>query len=378
MFGLLDEEQLAIQETIQRFARERITPYATQWDEEEHFPGELLEPLANLGLMGMTVPEAYGGSQLSRFSAAVVYEALAAGDLSVAVWLSVHNMVAGIIAHYGNARQRQRWLEPMAQGQALGAFSLSEAGAGSDPASLQTTAEREGDSYLLNGTKLWVTSGPVAKHFVVMARTRGAAISAFIIEAGTPGFHVGKVERKMGLHASPTSELIFADCRIPTDQRLGEEGQGLRIALSALDGGRVNIAAAATGVAQAALEVAIAYARERRQFGRAIAEYQGIQFLLADMATQVDAARLLTYRAAAMLEAQGTATREAAMAKLFATDMAMRVTTDAVQVLGGAGYVRDFPVERYMRDVKVTQIFEGTNQIQRIVIARSLLQQGRH
>jgi len=267
----------------------------------------------------------------------------------------------------------------MTAGDLLGAFSLSEAGSGSDPAGLRATARRTDDGYVLNGTKLWVTSGNVADVIIVMARTSdksgGAGISAFIVEKGTPGFAIGKLERKMGLHSSPTAELIFDECRISVAQRLGEEGQGLRIALSALDGGRVNIGAGATGVAQAAFTVARDYARERKQFGQPIADFQGIQFMLADMAMQIDAARLLVYRAASLLDAHGTATKEAAEAKCFATDMAMRVTIDAIQVLGGAGYVRDWPLERFMRDIKVTQIFEGTNQIQRVVIARALLKE---
>ena len=377
MFGVLDAEQLAIQETVRRFAREQIAPHAARWDEEGAFPRPLLVGLAELGLTGMTVPDAYDGSALSRLTAAIVYEALASADLSVAVWLSVHNMVAGIVARFGNTAQKQQWLPPLARGTVLGAFCLSESGAGSDPASLATTATRSGDHYILNGTKSWVTSGTEADLFVVMARTGSSAgnstISAFLVKAGTIGLRPGKVERKMGLHASPTCEIVLDQCRIPATQRLGEEGQGLKIALSALDGGRINIAAAATGTAQAALDIAIGYAKERRQFGHEIAEYQGIQFLLADMAMQIEAARLLTYRAASVLDHQGSATQEASIAKCFATDAAMRVTTDAVQVLGGAGYVRDWPLERFMRDVKVTQIFEGTNQIQRIVIARSLL-----
>lgn len=377
MFGVLDEDQVAIQAAVTRFARERIAPFATDWDEREHFARELLPALAQLGLLGMTIPERYGGSAMTRFNAALAYEAIAGGDLAVTVWLGVHNMVAGIIARFGDEEQRGRFLPGMATGAILGAFSLSEANAGSDAASLRTRARRDGDDYILDGAKLWVTSGGVADVVAVFARTSAepgsAGISAFLVERGAPGFAVAKTERKMGLHASPTAELVFTECRVPARQRLGAEGQGLRIAFSALDTGRINIAAGATGLAQAALDVAIAYSLERHQFGHAIAEFQAMQFMLADMATQIEAARLLTYRAAAALDAHGSATREAAMAKLFATDTAMAVTTNAVQVLGGAGYVRDWPVERYMRDAKVTQIFEGTNQIQRVIIARSLL-----
>jgi alkylation response protein AidB-like acyl-CoA dehydrogenase len=377
MFFQLDEEQQAIQATVARFAREQIAPHAAEWDVSEHFPRELFRPLADLGLAGMTIPETHGGTDLSRLTLAIVYETLAMTDLSVVVWLAVHNMVAGIIARWADDELRQRYLPGMAAGELLGAFSLSEAGAGSDPTGLRATARRDGASYVLNGTKLWVTSGNVADVFVVMARTSdapgGAGISSFLVPGSTPGIAAGKVEHKMGLHASPTTELIFTDCRIPATHRLGAEGQGLRIALSALDGGRVNIAAGATGVAQAACDIACDYARERQQFGHPIAEFQAIQFMLADMAIQIDAARLLAYRAATLLDERGHATKEAAIAKCFATDSAMRVTTDAIQVLGGYGYTRDWPLERFMRDIKVAQIFEGTNQIQRVVIARALL-----
>ncbi len=379
MFGVLEAEQIDIQQTVSRFAYEQIAPHAGKWDETGHFPRELMAPLAQLGLTGMTVSERYGGADLSRLSAAVAYEALAMADLSVVVWLGVHNMVAGIINRFGNTEQQERWLPAMVRGERLGAFCLSEAEAGSDAASLRTTARRDGDRYVLDGAKMWVTSGNVADVYVVMARTSdapgGAGIAAFLVEAGTPGITIAKVERKMGLHASPTAEIVFTSCVVPAAQRLGEEGQGLHIALSALDGGRINIAAAANGVAQAALDIALRYATQRQQFKHQIAEFQAIQFMLADMAMNIDAARLLTYRAAALLDEKGNATKEAAMAKCFATDNAMRVTTDAVQVLGGAGYVHDWPLERFMRDVKVTQIFEGTNQIQRIVIARALIKQ---
>jgi alkylation response protein AidB-like acyl-CoA dehydrogenase len=376
MFWQLDAEQQAIQATVARFAREQIAPHAAEWDETHHFPREIVRPLADLGLTGMTIPEAFGGLALSKFTVALVYETLAHTDLSAVVWLAVHNMAAGMLARFGTAEQQHRYLPAMARGDWLGAFSLSEAHAGSDPASLRATARRDGDSYILNGTKMWVTSGSVADVVVVMARTGGAGakgISAFIVETSTPGVAVGKIERKMGLHASPTTELIFTDCRIPAANRLGEEGQGLAFALTTLDVGRVNIGAGATGVAQAAFEIARDYARERIQFGQPIAEFQAVQFMLADMVMQIDAARLLTYRAATLLDEQGDAVKEAAEAKCFATDMAMRVTTDAIQVLGGAGYVSDYPLERFMRDVKITQIFEGTNQIQRIVIAREVL-----
>lgn len=375
----LDAEQSDIRALARQFTEAYITPHASMWDEENFFPRETYTRMAELGLMGMTTPESYGGSALSRLAGALVYEELARGDMATAVGLSVHNMVTGSIARFGCEEQRQRWVVGMASGELLGAFSLSESASGSDAASLQCRAERSGDGYVLNGSKMWVTNGGEAEVYMVMARTmpgRGAAgISCFLVDKGTPGFSFGKTERKMGLHSSPTRELIFNDCQLSPQQRLGEEGQGFKIALSSLDGGRVNIGAIAVGVAQAAFETATRYAHEREQFGQNISGFQAIQFMLADMAMKIEAARLLVYEAAYKLDTGQSAGMYAAMAKCFATDMAMEVTTNAVQVLGGAGYVRDYPVERYMRDIKVAQIFEGTNQIQRVVIARSLLSQ---
>jgi alkylation response protein AidB-like acyl-CoA dehydrogenase len=373
----LDEEQADIRDMVRRFTEQEITPHAEDWDEHNCFPREIYTKLAQLGLMGITTPEEYGGSALSRLAGALVYEELAKGDMATAVGLSVHNMITGSIARFGNVEQRNRWVPKLAAGELLGAFSLSEAAAGSDAANLQCRAERQGDVYVLNGTKLWVTNGGEADIYLLMARTgegKGAAgISCFVVEKGTPNFSFGKIERKMGLHSSPTRELIFEHCKIPSAHRVGEEGQGFKIALSSLDGGRINIGAIAVGVAQAAFEVARNYAREREQFSHPIGAFQGVQFLIADMAIKIEAARLLVYEAAYKLDQGQSAGMYASMAKCFATDTAMEVTTNAVQVLGGAGYVRDYPVERYMRDVKVSQIFEGTNQIQRVVIARALL-----
>ena len=373
----LNEEQSEIRDMVRRFTTQEISPHAEVWDEEHHFPREVFHQMGELGLMGMTTPEAYGGSELSRLTAALVYEELAQGDMATAVGLSVHNMITGSLARFSNEEQRARWVTKLASGELLGAFSLSEAEAGSDAANLQCRAERQGETYVLNGTKMWVTNGGEADIYLLMARTqpgsRSAGITSFIVEKGTPGFSFGKTERKMGLHSSPTRELIFDNCVIPVANRIGEEGQGYRIALSSLDSGRINIGAVAVGVAQAAFETARNYARERQQFGHAISAYQGIQFMLADMAMKIEASRLLVYEAASKLDAGENAAMYTSMAKCFATDAAMEVTTNAVQVLGGAGYVRDYPVERYMRDIKVAQIFEGTNQIQRIVIARSLL-----
>jgi alkylation response protein AidB-like acyl-CoA dehydrogenase len=372
-----NEEQADIRSTVRHFTEQEITPHAGIWDENNYFPREIYTQMATLGLMGMTIPEEHGGSMLNRLTGTLVYEELAKGDMATAGGLSVHNMVAGSIARFGNDEQRQRWVSRLASGELLGAFSLSEGGAGSDAASLQCRAERVDDAYIINGSKMWVTNGGEADIYLLMARTSAmqgsAGIACFVVEKGTPGFSFGKTERKMGLHSSPTRELIFEECSVPASNRLGEEGQGFKIALSSLDGGRINIGAITVGVAQAAFETATAYAREREQFGKSISEFQGIQFMLADMAMKIEAARLLVYEAAYKLDQGQNASMAAAMAKCFATDMAMEVTTNAVQVLGGAGYVRDYPVERYMRDVKVAQIFEGTNQIQRIVIARALL-----
>ena len=373
----LDEEQIDIRDMVRRFTGQEITPHAERWDEEHIFPRDIYSKMADLGLMGMTTPETYGGSALSRLTNALVYEELAKGEMATAVGLSVHNMVTGSIARFGSEQQRRRWVPGLASGRLLGAFSLSEADSGSDAASLQCRAERRSECYALNGTKMWVTNGGEADIYLLMARTgdrQGASgISCFVVEKGTPGFSFGKTERKMGLHSSPTRELIFEECCIPVENRIGEESLGFKIALSSLDGGRVNIGAIAVGVAQAAFETARDYARTRQQFGQHIGAFQGIQFLLADMAMKIEAARLLVYEAAYKLDTGQDAGMYASMAKCFATDTAMEVTTNAVQVLGGAGYVRDYPVERYMRDVKVAQIFEGTNQIQRVVIARALL-----
>ena len=375
----LSAEQSDIRDMARRFTEQEITPHASVWDEENYFPREVYAHMAELGLLGMTTPEQYDGSLLTRLSAVLVYEQVARGDMATAVGLSVHNMITGSLAQYGSEEQRQRWVPRLATGQLLGAFfSLSEAASGSDAASLQCRAQRQGEHYRLNGSKLWVTNGGEAEVYLLVARTDAgsgpAGISCFVVEKGTPGFTFGKTERKMGLHSSPTRELLFNDCLIPVGNRIGEEGQGFKIALSALDGGRVNIGAIAVGVAQAAFESACGYAREREQFGKPIGAFQGIQFLLADMAMKIEAARLLVYEAAYKLDQDvNNSAMYASMAKCFATDAAMEVTTNAVQVLGGAGYVRDYPVERYMRDVKVAQIFEGTNQIQRIVIARALL-----
>ncbi len=374
----LNEEQTDIRDMVRRFTEQEITPHAEEWDETHHFPRKVYSKMAELGLMGMTTPEELGGTMLSRLVGAIVYEELAKGEMATSVGLSVHNMVTGSLARFGNEEQRTRWVPRLASGELLGAFSLSESASGSDAASLQCRAERNGDTYILNGSKLWVTNGGEADVYLLMVRTSpsttgSSGITCMVVEKDTPGFNFGKTERKMGLHSSPTRELLFEDCKVPVANRIGEEGQGFKLALASLDGGRINIGAVAVGVAQAAFDTACSYARERKQFNKPIATFQGIQFMLADMAMKIEASRLLVYKAACKLDAGQSAGMHASMAKCFATDAAMDITTNAVQILGGAGYVRDYPAERYMRDVKVSQIFEGTNQIQRVVIARALL-----
>ena len=377
MFFRLTDEQREIRDLVRKFAQKEIAPNAEHWDEAGTFPDGLVRQMGELGLAGMYVPEELGGAQLSRLTAAIIFEEVGKADMSTAVWLSVHNMVNGLINKFGNEEQRRRWVPRMSAGELLGAFALSEAHAGSDAANVRCVARRDGDAYVVNGTKFWVTSAGVADLYAVMVRTSEKAgshgITTLIVEKDTPGFSIGKIERKMGLHSSPTGELVFENCRVPAANRLGDEGEGLRIALSSLDGGRINIGAIATGVAQAALDVATRYAQERIAFAKPIGAFEGIQFLLADMAMKIEASRLMVYEAGFKMDEGESPSLYASMAKCFATDTAMQVTTDAVQVLGGAGYVRDWPVERYMRDVKAAQIFEGTNQIQRLVIARALL-----
>ncbi|HEV2404032.1 MAG TPA: acyl-CoA dehydrogenase family protein, partial [Ktedonobacterales bacterium] len=307
MFSTLTDEQQEIREQVRRFAQNEIAPHAEAWDEESHFPREVFQPLAEMGLTGLLAPEDLGGTQMSRLTGALIYEEIGGADMSTAVWLAVHNMVTGLIAKFGDDAQRRRWVPGMTSGDLLGAFSLSEAHAGSDAANVKCAARREGDSYILNGTKYWVTSAGVADVYAVMARTSEASgsrgVSTLIVEKDTPGFTIGKVERKMGMHSSPTGELIFENCRVPAANLLGKEGDGLKIALSSLDGGRINIGAIATGVAQAALDVSVRYAQERMAFGKPIGAFEGLQFLLADMAMKVEASRLMVYQAGARMDA---------------------------------------------------------------------------
>lgn len=372
----LPEDLLAMQRAVREFARAELAPVATELDRAPRFPWETLRKMGELGLLGMLTPEEYGGAGLDTLSYVVLLEEIAAVDASHATIMSVTNgLPQSMLLKHGTEAQRQRYLPRLASGEWIGAFCLSEPHAGSDPAAMTTRARRDGDHYILDGVKAWITHGGQADFYTVMARTsddRSRGISCFLVPADTPGLSADRPERKMGLTASHTTMLRFDGVRIPADQRIGAEGQGLSIALSSLDAGRLGIAAVATGLAQAALDTAVDYARQREAFGKPIIEHQGLAFLLADMAAAVETARAATLRAARLKDSGLPYSKEASIAKLIATDNAMRVTTDAVQVLGGYGYTRDFPVERYMREAKVMQIFEGTNQIQRLVIGRHL------
>ena len=362
---------------VRDFARNEVAPTAAERDENERFDREIFDQMAELGLTGIPWPEEYGGIGSDYLAYAIAVEELSRVCASTGVTLSAHTSLAGWpIFKFGTEEQKQKYLRPMAEGKKIGAYGLTEPGSGSDSSAMKTTARLDGDHYLLNGSKIFITNGGVADIYVVFALTdpekKQKGISAFIIEAGFPGFSVGKKEKKLGIRSSPTTEIIFQDCKVPVENRLGAEGDGFKIAMKTLDGGRNGIAAQAVGIAQGALDAAVDYARERHQFGKPIAANQGISFKLADMATSIEAARLLTYQAA-WLESNGKPYgKESAMAKLFAGDTAMKVTTEAVQIFGGYGYTKDYPVERYMRDAKITQIYEGTQEIQRLVISRMI------
>jgi alkylation response protein AidB-like acyl-CoA dehydrogenase len=356
-------------------AKDELAPIASRYEEEGRFPREQFRLLGRSGLLGLPYPERWGGGAVPYEVYLQVLEEIAGAWMTMGVGLSVHVMSCYALTEYGTDEQRERWLGDMLGGELLGAYALSEPHAGSDAAALSTRATRDGDRFVVNGTKAWITHGGRADFYTTMVRTsehRTRGISCLLVDAGTPGLSASPPERKMGLTGSPTTQLIFDDARVDADRMLGQEGHGLKIALSALSSGRLGIAACAVGLAQAALDEAVAYAKQRPQFGKPIIEFQGVEFLLADMAAAVESSRA-TYLEAARRRDRGLPfQRQASIAKLIATDAAMRVTTDAVQVLGGAGYTKDFPVERYMREAKVPQIFEGTNQIQRMVIAREL------
>lgn len=374
---ILNEEHQMIRDALRSFAQERLAPQAAKWDKEAHFPKEELAELAALGAFGVAVPEELGGAGLDYLSLALVLEEIAAGDGGTSTIISVNNCpVCSIAMMYANDAQKEQWLRPLAQGKMLGAFALTEPHTGSDASALRTTATRDGDFYVLNGTKQFITSGKNGDVAIVMAVTDKAAgkrgISAFWVPTNTPGYIVAGIEHKMGQHSSDTAQILLENCRIPAENLIGAEGQGYKIALSGLEGGRIGIASQSVGMARAAFDAALAYSRERESFGKPIYEHQAVQFRLADMATRIEAARQLIWHAASMKDAGLPCLKEAAMAKLFASEMAERVVSEAMQIFGGYGYVTDFPIERIYRDVRVCQIYEGTSDIQKILIARAL------
>jgi hypothetical protein len=376
---LLTEEQEMIRDSLHAFAQERLAPFAAEWDRNHTFPREALQELAGLGALGMVVPEAWGGAGMDYMSLALALEEIAAGDGATSTIVSVQNSLAcGIPNRYGTDAQKERWLRPLARGEKLGCFCLTEPHVGSDAAALKTTAARDGDHWVINGVKQFITTGREADVAIVFAVTDKAAgkkgISCFIVDTKTPGYVVARIEEKMGQKASDTAQILFENCRVPLDALLGAEGEGYRIALSNLEAGRIGIAAQCLGMARAALEAAVKYAHERETFGKRIFEHQAVNFRLADMATQLEAARQLVWHAASLKDAGRPCLKEASMAKLFASEMAEKVCSDAIQVHGGYGYVADFPVERIYRDVRVCQIYEGASDIQRLVIGRALAQ----
>jgi len=374
---LLTDDHRAVQDAVRDFVQAEIAPHAAAWDREHTFPREALKGLAALGCYGVSVPAELGGAGLDTLALAVILEEIAAGDGATSTIVSVNNCpVCSILMAFGNAEQQQRFLVPLARGEMLGAFCLTEPHVGSEAGGLRTTAVRDGDDYVLNGVKQFITSGKNGDVAIVMAVTDKAAgkkgISAFIVPTSTPGYTVARVEDKMGQHASDTAQIVFENCRVPAAYRLGEEGMGLKIALSGLEGGRIGIASQSVGMARAAFDAALAYSKERTSFGQPIFQHQAVQFKLADMATQIEAARQLIWHAAALKDAGRPCLKEAAMAKLYASEMAERVCSAAIQVFGGYGYVSDFPVERIYRDVRVCQIYEGTSEVQKILIGRAL------
>ncbi|AYN15360.1 acyl-CoA dehydrogenase [Pseudomonas monteilii] len=374
---LVTDEQQQIADAVRAFAQERLKPFAEQWDKEHRFPKEAIDEMAELGLFGMLVPEQWGGSDTGYVAYAMALEEIAAGDGACSTIMSVHNSVGCVpILRFGSEQQKEQFLTPLATGAMLGAFALTEPQAGSDASSLKTRAKLDGDHYVLNGSKQFITSGQNAGVVIVFAVTDPDAgkrgISAFIVPTDSPGYQVARVEDKLGQHASDTCQIVFDDVRVPVANRLGAEGEGYKIALANLEGGRIGIASQAVGMARAAFEVARDYANERQSFGKALIEHQAVAFRLADMATKIAVARQMVLHAAALRDAGRPALVEASMAKLFASEMAEKVCSDALQTLGGYGYLSDFPLERIYRDVRVCQIYEGTSDIQRMVIARNL------
>jgi butyryl-CoA dehydrogenase len=374
---MLADEHRLLRDALRDFAEQQLAPHAAEWDRTATFPREALKQLAALGTFGIAVPDAYGGAGMDYTALAVALEEIAAGDGATSTIISVNNCpVCSILMAWANEEQKQRYLAPLARGELLGAFCLSEPHVGSEASGLRTTAVREGDHWVLNGVKQFITSGKNADIAIVLAVTEKAAgkrgISAFVVATTTPGYIVARIEEKLGQHASDTAQILFENCRVPAANLIGDEGAGYKIALSGLEGGRIGIAAQSLGMARAAYDAALKYARERVAFGKPIFDHQAVQFRLADMATQIEAARQLIHHAAALKDAGEPCLKQAAMAKLFASEIAERVCSDAIQIHGGYGYVADFPVERIYRDVRVCQIYEGTSDIQRILIARNL------
>jgi butyryl-CoA dehydrogenase len=374
---ILSEDHRAVQDAVRAYVQDQIAPKAAEWDKSHHFPAAELKGLAGLGCYGVAVPHEYDGAGLDYLALAIILEEIGAGDGATSTVVSVNNCpVCSILMAFGNEDQKERFLKPLARGDMLGAFCLTEPHVGSEAGGLKTTAVREGDEYVLNGVKQFITSGKNGDVAIVMAVTDKAAgkkgISAFLVTTSTPGYVVARIEDKMGQHASDTAQILFENCRVPAANRLGDEGQGLKIALSGLEGGRIGIASQSVGMARAAFEAALRYSKERVAFGVPIFEHQAMQHKLADMATQIEAARQLIWHAASLKDAGQPCLKEAAMAKLFASEMAERVCSAAIQIHGGYGYVSDFPVERIYRDVRVTQIYEGTSEVQKILIGRAL------
>jgi alkylation response protein AidB-like acyl-CoA dehydrogenase len=376
---ILTTEQEMIRDSMRSFAQERLAPFAAEWDKSHAFPAQAIKELGELGAMGMVVPEEWGGAGMDYMSLVLTLEEIAAGDGSTSTIVSVQNSLAcGITLRYGSKAQKEEWLKPLARGEKLGCFCLTEPHTGSDASAITTRADRDGDFFILNGVKQFITSGKNADVAIVIAITDKAAgkkgISCFLVPTNTPGYIVARLEDKMGQHATDTAQILFENCRIPASCLMGKEGEGYKIALSNLEAGRIGIAAQAVGMARSALDAAIRYAKDRVTFGVPIIEHQAVNFRLVDMATQLDAARLMVWRAASLKDASKPCLTEASMAKLFASEVAEKVCTDAIQIHGGYGYVSDFPVERIYRDMRVCQIYEGASDIQRLVIGRALAQ----
>ena len=372
----LNQDQRSMRDMVRDFAAEKIAPFAIKWDQERHLPLDVIRETATLGMGGIHVGEDVGGSALTRLDGAVIFEALATGCPAVSSYISIHNMAAWMIDTFGSEEQRKRFLPSLTSMEKIASYCLTEPGSGSDAAALKTTAKRDGNNYVLNGTKQFISGAGTNELYVVMARTGGGGpkgVSTFIVEKDTPGFSCGAQETKMGWHIQPTAQVVFDDCRIPVENLLNEEGMGFRIAMAGLDGGRLSIGACSIGGAQAAFDMALAYSKERKAFGQSIGQFQAIQFKLADMATELEAGRLMLYSAAAKLDAKsGDATMACAMAKRFATDAGFNVANEALQIHGGYGYLAEYGVEKIVRDLRVHQILEGTNEIMRVIISRAL------